>query len=72
VGSQAKVVDARGQVSAKPCAAKIVVDGAGMYFEINDVPPVEIGAIEAYPAAPIYPMEYGGAPCGLIIIWTKR
>jgi hypothetical protein len=48
-----------------------VVDGA-RYFEINDVPPVEIGAIEVYPAAPVYPMEYGPSPCGLSIIWTKR
>lgn len=29
-GSAAKVVDARGQASAKPCAAKVVVNGAGL------------------------------------------
>ena len=71
-GSMAKVIDARGQAFDTACPAKIVVDGS-TYFEINDVPPGEIGAIEAYPAAaPVAPMEYGQAPCGLIIIWTKR
>jgi Uncharacterized conserved protein len=70
-GSTAKVYDARGQVSVKPCATSVVVDGAP-YFEINDVPPIEIGAIEAYPASPMVPMEYGVGGCGLIIIWTKR
>ncbi len=70
-GSKAKVVDARGQAFNTLCPANIVVDGA-RYFEINDVPPVEIGAIEVYPAAPVYPMEYGPSPCGLSIIWTKR
>jgi hypothetical protein len=70
-GAAAKVFDARGQVFNTPCPASIVVDGTP-YFEINDVPPGEIGAIEAYPAAPIYPMEYGVGGCGLIIIWTKR
>ncbi|MDB4891892.1 MAG: TonB-dependent receptor plug [Gemmatimonadetes bacterium] len=67
-GPKAKVVSARGPA----CTANIVVDGA-RYFEINDVPAVEIGAIEAYPAlAPSYPIEYGANPCGLVIIWTKR
>jgi hypothetical protein len=71
-GSNAKVFDARGQGFSTPCATTIVVDGA-RYFEINDVPPVEIGAIEAYPALPpLYPMEYGPSCGGLIIIWTKR
>jgi hypothetical protein len=70
-GSAAKVFDARGQVWDKPCAASIVVDGSP-YYEVNDVPPIEIGAIEAYPAAPIHPLEYGVGGCGLIIIWTKR
>jgi hypothetical protein len=67
-GPKAKVVSARGPA----CTANIVVDGT-RYFEINDVPPIEIGAIEAYPAqAPSYPIEYGASPCGLVIIWTKR
>ena len=71
-GGSAKVYDARGQVFDNPCPAKIVVDGAP-YFEINDVTPADVGAIEAYPAAPIFPMEYGvGDRCGMIIIWTKR
>jgi hypothetical protein len=72
-GSAAKVVDARGVPFTNPCAAGVVVDGAP-YFEINDVAPSEIGAIEVYHGdPPLYPMEYGGASCGgLIIIWTKR
>jgi hypothetical protein len=66
-GPKAKVVDAR-----TGCTANIVVDGT-RYFEINDVPPIEIGAIEAYPSlAPSYPIEYGKNPCGMVIIWTKR
>jgi hypothetical protein len=70
-GANAKVYDARGQVFNNPCATSVVVDGAP-YFEINDVAPIDIGAIEAYPATPIKPMEYGVGGCGLIIIWTKR
>ena len=71
-GAAAKVVDARGQASQSSCAAKVVVNGAP-YYEINDVPAVEIGAIEAYPAGVIQPLEYGGGGCGgTIILWTKR
>ena len=70
-GSSAKVYDNRGQIFNNACPVSIVVDGAP-YFEINDVPPIEIGAMEAYPASPIFPMEYGVGRCGLIIIWTKR
>jgi hypothetical protein len=57
-GSSAKVYDARGQVFNNPCATSVVVDGAP-YFEINDVPPIDIGAIEAYPATPIIPWNTG-------------
>ena len=71
VGSAAKVVDARGSAYNAACSAKVVVDGA-LYFEINDVPPVEIGAIEAYPAGVIAPAEYGMGCGGLILIWSKR
>jgi hypothetical protein len=71
-GPQAKVLDARGQVSLSRCAANIVVDGAEG-FEINDVAPNEIGAMEVYPAGPpLYPLEYRAGCGGLIIIWTKR
>ena len=56
-----------------PCAAGVVVDEAP-YFEINDVPPSEIAAVEVFHGdPPLFPMEYGGATCGgVIIIWTKR
>jgi hypothetical protein len=71
-GPRAKVLDARGQGSLYQCAANIVVDGAEG-FDINDVPPHEIGAIEAYPAGPpLFPQEYRAGCGGLIIIWTKR
>jgi hypothetical protein len=71
-GSKAKVVEAQGQAFNAPCSSKIVVDGSP-YFEVNDVTPSEIGAIEAYPAvSPVVPLEYGASCGGYIVIWTKR
>ena len=71
-GSQAKVIDQRIYAAHTGfCATNIVVDGA-LGFEINDVVPTEIGAIEAHRASPFTPPEYSKGGCGVIMIWTKR
>jgi hypothetical protein len=59
------------------CAATIVVDGMRVLDyppTINDVHPLDIGAIEAYPASQAFmaPPEYHIGGCGGIVIWTKR
>jgi hypothetical protein len=71
-GHQAKVVDAHGVNSfMMSCPVNVVIDGGAEYFEINDLPVSEIGAIEAYPAGPFGPQEFHSG-CGLIQLWTKR
>jgi Carboxypeptidase regulatory-like domain len=59
------------------CPAAIVVDGMRVLDyppTVNDVHWTSIAAIEAYPASLAFlaPPEYGGAGCGMIVIWTKR
>jgi hypothetical protein len=59
------------------CAATIVIDGMRVLEyppTVNDVHPLDIGAIEAYPASQAFmaPPEYHIGGCGGIVIWTKR
>jgi hypothetical protein len=62
---------------AERCAIRVALDGhltdAG--FSVNDVRPADIVAIELYVGAATIPIEFSsvrhGAPCGLIMIWTK-
>ena len=62
---------------AERCSIRVALDGhltdAG--FSVNDVRPADIVAIELYVGAATIPIEFSsvrhGAPCGLIMIWTK-
>lgn len=70
------VVEAAGG-SINGCPATVVIDGMRVLEyppTVNDVHPLDIAAIEAYPGsmAPFAPPEYGIGGCGGIVIWTKR
>ena len=75
-GYRSTVVSAQG-AGFGTCPATIVVDGMRVLDyppTVNDVHWTSIAAIEAYPASIAFlaPPEYGGAGCGMIVIWTKR
>jgi hypothetical protein len=70
------VVEAMGG-SVNGCPVTVVVDGMRLLEyppTVNDVHPLDIAAIEAYPAsmAMMAPPEYNISRCGGIVIWTKR
>lgn len=70
-GLAARVKSTRGLASLDAnCYANVVVDGM-QHQDINLVPKPSIAAIEVYRGAAGAPAEYD-APCGVIIIWTKR
>lgn len=69
-GPDAIVVSARGG-SFRECRANVVVNGAPNW-PINDVSPMNVGAIAAYPQGGPPDVYYGGTYCGVILIWTKR
>jgi len=77
-GYRATVSSAQGMSHSGGCPVTIVIDGNRVPFDngpsVNDFPPSEVGAIEAYPAsmAMLAPPEYGIGGCGGIVIWTKR
>jgi hypothetical protein len=71
------VVEAMGGGSVGGCAATVVIDGMRVLEyppTINDVHPMDIGAIEAYPPSMAFmaPPDYGIGSCGGIVIWTRR
>jgi hypothetical protein len=53
-----------------PCEVNVVVDG-NQHVPLNQLDPVDIGAIEAYPGPAGAPIQYDRA-CGVIVIWRKR
>ncbi|HEX7980996.1 MAG TPA: carboxypeptidase-like regulatory domain-containing protein [Gemmatimonadaceae bacterium] len=70
------VVEAMGG-SANGCPVTVVIDGMRLLEyppTVDFVHPLDIAAIEAYPAsmAAQAPMEYNIGSCGGIVIWTKR
>jgi hypothetical protein len=73
---RSRVVSARG-ASLRPCPANVVIDGMDLgrmdldAVSVDDVRPMDIGAIEIYRPGDIMPIEYA-AGCGLIVIWTRR
>jgi hypothetical protein len=73
VGHQAQVVNARGVESLYgECPMRIVQNGVPIDGgSINDIPVIEIGAIEAYRRGDFGPPEYDRG-CGAIVIWSKR
>lgn len=69
-GPNAFVVSAR-HGSMDGCRANVVVNGAPNW-PINDVSPLKVGAIAAYPLGGPPEYYFGGRYCGMILIWTKR
>jgi hypothetical protein len=69
-GPDAIVVSARGG-SLRACSANVVVNGAPNW-PINDINPMMVGAIAAYPQGGPPEYYFGGRHCGMILIWTKR
>lgn len=59
-----------------PCFPLLVLDGTRTDSRYMDdlVHPLDIAAMELYPSGNGAPVRYAGlgAPCGIIVIWTKR
>jgi hypothetical protein len=68
-GKRSRVVNGRG-AQAFQCSPNIVIDGA-QNMTINDIEPIDIGAIAAYRMGDQGPPEYEKG-CGVILLWTKR
>ena len=51
-----------------------LVNPSGMVFDINDIQPADMLAIELYRHVSEVPLKFGGsdAVCGAIVIWTKH
>lgn len=64
--------------NAKRCVLRIGVNGRLMMqdFSVDDVRPMEVAGIEVYLGAATIPTEFSNvqrdAPCGIIMIWTKK
>jgi hypothetical protein len=70
-GPFAQVLSARAPTMA-PCRANVIVNGIPNQ-PINDIPPVMVGAVEAYREGEITPNDYfDRRGCATIAIWTKR
>jgi hypothetical protein len=70
-GPFAQVLSARAPTMA-PCRANVIVNGIPNQ-PINDIPPVMVGAVEAYREGEITPNDYFDLRgCATIAIWTKR
>jgi hypothetical protein len=60
-----------------PCRVNVVIDGVNVLtsdwsaISVDDVQPIEVGAIEAYRAGEIAPETYDRG-CGAVVIWTKH
>jgi hypothetical protein len=72
-GHSAQVVSGRGPTSIYgECPMRLVQNGVPIDGgSINDIPAIEVGAIEAYRPGDFGPPEYDRG-CGAIVIWTTR
>jgi hypothetical protein len=68
-GREAQVINGRG-TAMNPCKPNVVIDGME-HMSVNDIVPMDIGAIAAYRLGEQVPGEYDEG-CGAILIWTKR
>ena len=68
-GRQAQVINGRGGY-VMPCKTNIVIDGM-QHMSINDIVPIDIGAMAAFRLGDQGPAEFDTS-CGAIVIWTKR
>jgi hypothetical protein len=72
-GAEARLISNEALAAQPSCkSAKIVAEGTDG-FAINDIPPNQVGAIEAYSNSQFVPERYAGkAECGLIVIWMRK
>jgi len=60
-----------------PCVMRVMIDGVVMpaYFEIDQMVPVDVHAVEVFFGAARVPPQFGGTRtdqwCGLIAVWTR-
>jgi hypothetical protein len=72
-GAEARLISNEALAAQPSCrSARIVAEGTDG-FAINDIPPNQVGAIEAYANSQFVPERYAGkAECGLIVIWMRK
>ena len=72
-GAEARLISNEALAAQPGCrSAKVVAEGTDG-FAINDIPPNQVGAIEAYANSQFVPERYAGkAECGLIVIWMRK
>jgi hypothetical protein len=72
-GAEARLISNEALAAQPSCkSARIVAEGTDG-FAINDIPPNQVGAIEAYSNSQFVPERYAGkAECGLIVIWMRK
>jgi len=72
-GADARLISNEALAGQRSChSANVVsegVDGIG----INDIPPSQVGAIEAYSNSQFVPERFAGrAECGLVVLWMRK
>jgi hypothetical protein len=72
-GADARLISNEALAAQPACkSAKVVAEGVDG-FAINDIPPSQVGAIEAYSNSQFVPERYAGrAECGLVVIWMRK
>ena len=72
-GAEARLISNEALAAQPSCrSARIVAEGTDG-FAINDIPPNQVGAIEAYANSQFVPERFAGrAECGLIVIWMRK
>ncbi|HEX7980856.1 MAG TPA: carboxypeptidase regulatory-like domain-containing protein [Gemmatimonadaceae bacterium] len=72
-GAEARLISNEALAAQPSCrSARIVAEGVDG-FAINDIPPTQVGAIEAYSNSQFVPERYAGrAECGLVVIWMRK
>ncbi len=72
-GAEARLISNEALAKQPGCrSAKIVAEGTDG-FAINDIPPSQVGAIEAYANSQFVPERFAGrAECGLVVIWMRK
>jgi hypothetical protein len=72
-GADARLISNEALAAQPDCkSAKVVAEGVDG-FAINDIPPGQVGAIEAYSNSQFVPERYAGkAACGLVVIWMRK
>jgi len=72
-GAEARLISNEALAAQPSCkSARVVAEGTDG-FAINDIPPNQVGAIEAYANSQFVPERYAGrAECGLIVIWMRK